>query len=337
MNAAPEEAALATWRTSDNIIQSAGNGLSPHDRVMLALDSAGFGGARPKCPSCPPTKRRGFTIKEARTATGAATVLLHCHRGCTVEEVLAALGLDPSDLYGGEAQGRLFDGTRYSPVDLDGLLALPSSSARNFCIAGCLGSFLARDRSFRQVRGSAEILAVVLSRRQRRRAREVCGIESRRWRQLIVEWEGLAMAHRCNPEQVTLFRHPEAECPNCGNPASPASFPVPRALHLTRKNGESGSSPSAFEHRVVATVKAAVILPLGGSNPSAFEHFDPLKNYDGEMAAAYLVEDNLRRDRQRAKLHNKFLERKARGELSEGFLRVFPEHRLQSSGSAHAS
>ncbi len=88
---------------------------APYDLVLGAIEGHGHlvrrggprgGAARTARAQCPAHISSGLTLALAETAEG--TVLLHCHAGCQVEQVLVAVGLLPADLYpsGSAAQRR---------------------------------------------------------------------------------------------------------------------------------------------------------------------------------------------------------------------------------------
>ncbi len=89
----------------------------PYDLLLEALERTGQrvrrGSARGEAgrtarAQCPAHDSHGYglTLSLAETAEGA--VLLHCHAGCQAEQVLAAVGLQPADLYpsASETRGR---------------------------------------------------------------------------------------------------------------------------------------------------------------------------------------------------------------------------------------
>jgi predicted RNA-binding Zn-ribbon protein involved in translation (DUF1610 family) len=253
---APERAAPMTRRTS-SLSVTGGEDITPYDRVMLALNAQGFGGTRPKCPACPPTKRRGFSIRAAKR-DGAPTVLLHCHRGCTIDEILAVLGLDPADLFSGNGQPELFDGKKFAIVELEGWKALPSSTARNFGIAGACAQFVTAAHSHEHVRGSGRIVAYFLDAKHARIAREQCGLTPGAWRWFVSEWKKAGMAHRCPPSTgsvLTLLRHPGELCPNCGE-----------SVRRDKRRRKAGLTPGSSVSGELST--KALVTP---NTPSSYE------------------------------------------------------------------
>lgn len=73
---------------------------SPVDRILAALESAGFRprragkGWRSRCPAC---EARSASLSICETPNGG--VLLHDFAGCDISAVLAAVGLGLADLY----------------------------------------------------------------------------------------------------------------------------------------------------------------------------------------------------------------------------------------------
>lgn len=130
--------------------------MKPYDRVMSALKCGGFWkSGKPHCPTCPPSKRRGFNVTEATTSSGRPSVLIHCFRGCDLQEVVEAIGLDVADLFDG-GQRVLFDAGRYCRVTTEGWKALPRSSARTFGIAASIGFYTSTYAAFTLLRTPAQ-------------------------------------------------------------------------------------------------------------------------------------------------------------------------------------
>ena len=219
---------------------SQGADMSPYEKAMAALKYGGFlRGGKPLCPTCPPSKRRGFNVTEDKTRAGIPTVLIHCFRGCdTLTEIVPTLGLDPADLYdGGMRQEVLFEKDRFCPVTLLGWKALPPSVARTFGIAAAIGYFSTPRSPFRLLRSSDQWAAV----------RREAGIEDGLLRVQIKKWIACEMAHRCYERGVlALYRGPLERCPNCGRPTREGSL-------ITRKNAHKGTSTHARRHDSDAT------------------------------------------------------------------------------------
>jgi hypothetical protein len=76
-------------------------GYSPVDTVLDRLDRVKATGPGTWSASCPTSnhkhgdRSRGLSVREGDDAR----VLLHCHGGCSVHEVIAALGMELSDLF----------------------------------------------------------------------------------------------------------------------------------------------------------------------------------------------------------------------------------------------
>lgn len=80
--------------------------MTPYDLVLGALERRGQmvrhggprgGAARSARAQCPGHDSRSLTLVLGETHAGAA--LVHCHAGCSAAAVLAAVGLQPADLY----------------------------------------------------------------------------------------------------------------------------------------------------------------------------------------------------------------------------------------------
>jgi hypothetical protein len=226
--------------------------VSPYEKAMAALKHEGLlRGGKAHCPTCPPSKRRGFEVTEEKTAAGIATVLFHCFRGCdTLTEIVPALGLDPADLYdGGLRQEALFEKDRFCPITLLGWKALPPSVARTFGIAAAIGYFSTPRSPFRLLRSSEQWAAI----------RQEAGIDDRLLRTHVEKWIDREMAHRCFERGVlALYRGPLERCPNCGRPTREGSF-------ITRMNARKGTSDTARRHGSHATQLKARSHPVKGA------------------------------------------------------------------------
>jgi len=208
--------------------------MNPYERVMAALKQAGLlRGGKPLCPTCPPSKRRGFDVTEVSDRLGRPSVLIHCFRSCGYEEILEAVGLDPADLYdGGVRQEMLFDGERFCRITTRGWKALPPSVARTFGIAASIGSFPSSLAPYTLLRSPGAWAAV----------RREAGIDDGLLRVHIKKWIACEMAHRCFERGVlTLFRGPLERCPNCGRPTREGSL-------ITRKYTSKGASTHGRRH-----------------------------------------------------------------------------------------
>jgi len=209
--------------------------VTPYEKALAALKHGGFlGGGKPLCPTCPPSKRRGFKVTEGKTAAGIPTVLFHCFRGCdTLTDIVPALGLDPADLYdGGQRQEVLFEKDRFCPITLLGWKALPPSVARTFGIAAAIGYFSTPRSPFRLLRSSEQWAAV----------RREAGVDDGLLRVHVTKWIACEMAHRCYERGVlALYRGPLERCPNCGRPTREGSL-------TTRMNARKGTSAHGRRH-----------------------------------------------------------------------------------------
>jgi hypothetical protein len=113
-------------------------------------------------------------------------------------------------------QTSLFNPNRYSPVSAAVMFQLPESNARSFMIASALGPWLDIDGTRKQLRSGKEAGGTLIRRRERRVILVALGIDERRWRQLVIDWERRYVAHRCGPGTVFLFaKWLEDECSAC--------------------------------------------------------------------------------------------------------------------------
>ena len=87
---------------------------TPYDLLLAALERHGQlvrrggprgGAARTARAQCPAHASHGLTLSLAETTEGEA--LLYCHAGCALADVLAAVGLQPADLYPARPSGAM--------------------------------------------------------------------------------------------------------------------------------------------------------------------------------------------------------------------------------------
>jgi len=241
--------------------------VSPYEQVVAALKHTGFMKAgKPICPTCPPSKRRGFEVTEVKaTPSRPASVLVHCFRNCdTLNEIVPALGLDPAELYdGGMRQEVLFDRERYCNVTVRGFKALPESSARTFGIAFGIGSFSTPLSPYRYLRTPKAWEAV----------RVEAGISARAVRKDVETWCDRMMAHRCEERGfLAMYRGPLERCPCCGR-LTLEGRPLVRTT--TRKYTDKGTRGSARRHDLDTTQTKEPEVPLSGTRGS-FSNDDAL-------------------------------------------------------------
>jgi hypothetical protein len=182
--------------------------MSPYERVMAALKHHGFiKNGKPHCPMCPPSKRQGFGVTEAKTADGRPTVLLNCFRDHDRLEIVATIGLEPADLFdGGVRRERLFEGERFCRVTVQGWKAL-GRSARTFAIAAAVGYYSSAYSPYTLLRSPSQWEDV----------RREAGLTNRGLELNVRDWCQRKMAHRCAKRGLlALYRGPLDRCPNCG-------------------------------------------------------------------------------------------------------------------------
>jgi hypothetical protein len=237
--------------------------VSPYEKLMAALKHGGFlTGGKALCPTCPPSKRRGFNVTEDKTRAGIPTVLIHCFRGCdTLADIVPALGLDPADLYdGGMRQGVLFDGERYCRITTRGWKALPPGIARTFGIGASIGYFPSPRAPYTLLRSPGQWAAV----------RNEADISDRLLRWQVEQWIKSRMAHRCEERGVlALYRGPLERCPNCGRLTLESPL-------ITRKYAHKGNGVSAPTHDSDKTQLKETPLPVKGNQVSVTHDSDDL-------------------------------------------------------------
>jgi hypothetical protein len=193
--------------------------VTPYERVTAALKARGSRrmGNNWQCPAHD-DRIPSLSVKESKSQDGAPSVLLNCFAGCgTVEEILPALGLEPSDLFGGNGrrQGQLFPLSRYSPVGLDILLKLPPDSSRSFVVASALGRYVSISGGREHVYSQRHIAAVIVESRHRKAILSVLGISSNTLTNQIKQWRESGIAHACSQRLLTIFVREATRCPVC--------------------------------------------------------------------------------------------------------------------------
>jgi hypothetical protein len=214
--------------------------MTPYDRVVAALKAQGSirrGGNW----SCPSHEDRTPSLSvnpgvRLEGDIGEPTVLVHCHAGCAVDDVLSALGLEPSDLFTGNGQGELFPASKFSPVGLDILRKLPPGSERSFLVASALGRYVDRHGGRSRVGSQREIAAVIVEAKHRRAIERELGIRADLLRHHISQWKAWGVAHACSTTVLTIFVREGMACPVCKACLDPHGF-NPKSV--------SGSSRSA--------------------------------------------------------------------------------------------
>ena len=165
--------------------------------------------------------------------------------------------------------------SRYSPVRVSVLRHLPESNARSFMIASALGNILDGEGTRNSIRSAKDATGIVISKRKRDVILEELGIDARRWRRLVSDWERRQVAHRCERGVVTLFTKPFLpECPSCRKPVEATEGQTPSIRSRPRgvSFGEAGQiDPSKRVRSTLLsgadrTARAAQIEPFSGTN-----------------------------------------------------------------------
>jgi hypothetical protein len=193
--------------------------VTPYERVVAALKASGSrrSGNNWQCQAHD-DDTPSLSVKESKTWDGSPTVLINCFAGCsTTEEILPALGLEASDLFGNgkPRQTRLFPPERFSPVRRSGWLALPASVGTHFGVATTFGRLLCADGTFRRVSTTRDTIAVVLRSKDRKALRDTLDISASQLRNEVIVWRESSMAHACSRDVLTLYVRPEERCPYC--------------------------------------------------------------------------------------------------------------------------
>lgn len=220
--------------------------LSPHERLVAALRAHGSlpKGKNWQCPGHDDKNPSLSVSPSVHLETGEPTVLLHYHAGCSIDEILSGLGLEPSDLFtgNGHRQEQLFPLARYSPVGLDIWLKIPPSAQRDFAIASILGRYLPISGGREHVYSQRQIVAVVLESKHRRALRDTLDKSYGHISNLMTDWESWGTAHRCSRLVWTLFVRVSDLCPSCRK-STPTGEDEDQESKPTGEDGDYESKP----------------------------------------------------------------------------------------------
>jgi hypothetical protein len=200
--------------------------MSPYERVIAALKARGSrrSGGNWTCPAHDDRTPSLSVTDSVDQDTGYPTVLVHCHAGCGIGDVLDALGLEASDLFLGNGQGELFPASKFSPVGLDILRKLPPGSERSFFVASALGRRVDRHGGRTHTARQREIGAVILEAKHRRAVEKELGIRADVLRYHVSRWKTWGVAHACSTTVLTIFVRAVAACPVCKAWLDPHAF-----------------------------------------------------------------------------------------------------------------
>jgi len=190
----------------------------------------------------------------------------------------------------GDAQERLFNPDRFSPVHPEVVLRLPEGSTPTLWLASMLGNYLKWDGSRRRIQSAQEAAGTLISKRVARRIREILAISDRRWQQLTLEWERLGIAHRCGPSEVFIFsRVLLQECPACHGLAL-----LDDGTHKRRSSRGETSLRRKRRSLSLGGEEALRILGTEETHPNDGSPKGIGMGYDGIKALEYLQEDSKR-------------------------------------------
>jgi hypothetical protein len=153
---APKEKAASPWKGQqaayNNII---GHNHSPIDAMLSRLEGVkrtGNGTWLAKCPAHP-DKSPSLSLRDADDK-----VLIHCHAGCSVHEVAAAIGLELSDLFAARpADPAYFGKPERRPFPAADILRAIGFEA---LVVGCAASAMLAGEPFNQTDRDRLMLAV---------------------------------------------------------------------------------------------------------------------------------------------------------------------------------
>ncbi len=139
----------------------------------------------------------------------------------------------PDDFLAPTTHDRLFNPSRYSPITLGVILQFPRGSLREAQVAACLGKGMAPDGTFRRLRHGERYKCVVVQRTQRKAVMWVARLSPSYWRNLVSDWQGRGVAHKCDRTNLCLFtvKPWEDPCPNCKQPTKSAAHSDESAAH----------------------------------------------------------------------------------------------------------
>jgi hypothetical protein len=163
-----------------------------------------------------------------------------------------------------DTQGQLFqpDLFRYSPVTAAVMLRLPDSNAKYFAVASSLGSFLDFEGSSRRLKSGKDASGTLITKRRRAVILHVLKLSSRRWRELVADWEARHCAHRCEPGTVFLFARPlYDDCPACHTETDRVAE-VPPQTRLNR-------GPGFGENDAISAAEVTQSPPFVGRSTAA--------------------------------------------------------------------
>jgi hypothetical protein len=141
---------------------------------------------------------------------------------------------------------------RFAFITTRGWAALPDAGCKTFALAACLGKMLNRNGTYERIRHGDEASCVVVRPIVRDRVLTLQGRGQRRWREEVVGWVGVGMAHRCADQPrgtVVLFFEPHDDCPACGAPVDRAAVRAPDERRPERRT---------------SAVRAPQIVPIAG-------------------------------------------------------------------------
>jgi hypothetical protein len=162
---------------------------------------------------------------------------------------------------------------RYSPARLSTFHQFPGTSLKAFMVASARGNILDADGTRNSLRSAKDATGVLITRKRRDLIIDELGIDPRRWRRLVDEWQRRQIAHRCSPGVVVLFTQPFlVECPACHQPTEATEILPRKARRRGKPFGEAGqlNPPGRVDSTLLrgadAPAQAAQMRPLSGTD-----------------------------------------------------------------------
>ena len=281
--------------------------MSPYEKVLAALKAAGSR-RQGNNWQCKAHDDRVPSLSVNLASDGSGMVLMHCHAGCSLVEVTAAIGLTPADLFpNGHGQLALFPKSQYSPLGLDVIKKQPPSAHRTLQAAGALGRYVDRWGGRRKVESTRQMLCVVLETKHRKAVVEELGISNDSLRQDIRRWRKWGVAHACPGGLIAILVRDSECCPFC------------KALLVDHTHPQGALSMDHTAHPLALSMDHISRHELEATTPGFFKELDrvPWENRfpEGDGSPASLNEKN-GSSRAIGNMGNLELERKRRRDLT---------------------
>lgn len=189
---------------------------TPYERVvaLLMAKRSKRKGNNWQCP-VPSHNDQNPSLSVNEHADGSGAVLMHCHAGCSLAEITAALGISPAELFPGNGQTALFPESKYCAIGIDVIRKTPSSAHRTLLVAGALGRYVDRWGGRKRVESTKEMLCIVVETKHRSAIRSFLGLSDSGLSNHIKQWRKWGVAHACSWGLLTILVRDSETCPLC--------------------------------------------------------------------------------------------------------------------------